>query len=82
MAEFETRPLEEALDFERKRNANFTLIRLRHKETGETLYTFEHWAGQDYYMTVPERPSHKTQVLTNYEKDLLEVVCTEKYEGV
>lgn len=58
----------------------YTLITLRHKETGDALYTFEHWINKDnQYMTVPARPSHKTQVLTNYDKDLLEFISKEEY---
>lgn len=58
----------------------FTLLTLKNKETGDIRYTFEHWVNKDNeYMTVIDRPSHKTQLLTNYDKDLFEIVNREEY---
>lgn len=57
----------------------FTLLTLKNKVTGETRYTFEHWIKEDEYMTTIDRPSHKTQLLTNYHKDLFEIVSREEY---
>ena len=56
------------------------LLTLKNKETGDIRYTFEHWANKDNeYMTTVNRPSHKTQLLTNYDKDLFEVINREEY---
>ena len=55
------------------------LLTLKNKENGEIRYTFEHWHNQDEYMTVVDRPSHRTQVLTNYNKDLFDIINREEY---
>lgn len=57
----------------------FYLLTLKHKETGDIRYTFEHWHKDNEYMTTIDRPSHKTQLLTNYNKDLFEIVNREEY---
>lgn len=56
------------------------LLTLKNKETGETRYTFEHWINKDNeYMTVPNRPSNRTQLLTNFKKDLFDIINREEY---
>ena len=55
------------------------LLTLKNKDTGEILYTFEHWIKEDEYMTIIDRPSHRTQVLTNYNKDLFDIINREEY---
>ena len=56
------------------------LLTLKNKETGETRYTFEHWINKENeYMTTADRPSHRTQVLTNFDKDLFDVINREEY---
>ena len=58
----------------------FYLLTLKNKETGETRYTFEHWINKDNeYMTTVDRPSHKTQLLTNYHKDFFDIIQREEY---
>jgi len=58
----------------------FYLLTLKNKETGETRYTFEHWINKNNeYMTTVDRPSHKTQLLTNYDKDLFDIINREEY---
>ena len=58
---------------------NSILLTLKNKETNEIRYTFEHWIKDNEYMTVSNRPSHRTQLLTNLDKNLFEIVSREEY---